>query len=219
MQLTALKERSSGEPHWSPDGRWIAFESRKGGRSDVFAVRADGSATRQLTTHPADDLSVHWSRDGAWVYFSSNRAGEWDVWKTHWETGREVRVTTAGGLGAAESPGGRHLYYVKPQPGTGYGFLWRAPVQGGREEPVLKEFQMPYKGFSLLDDVLYFISDERPGRPALFLLQLSSGAVTRITALGDTFIACPDVTPDRRRLFYTAAEEKPYDLVAVENFR
>jgi Tol biopolymer transport system component len=220
VRLTAVEGRSAGDPRWSPDGRWIVFETRKEGRADVFAARADGSAIRQLTTHPADDLSVNWSWDGGWIYFSSNRAGTWDVWKTHWETGGEVRVTTGGGLGAAESPDRRYLYYVKPQPSSGYGFLWRAPVQGGREELVLKEFQMAYRGFSVLDDVLYFISDdERSGGHALFLLQLASGAVTRITGLGKAFVASPEITPDRRQMFYTAADEKGYDLIGVENFR
>ncbi|MBL8291664.1 MAG: PD40 domain-containing protein [Bryobacterales bacterium] len=220
-QLTALPGRSAGEPRWSPDGRWIAFESRQEGRADVFAMRADGSSVRQLTTHRADDLWVNWSRDGAWLYFSSNRTGTWDVWKTHWETGREVRVTTGGGLGAAESRDGRYLYYVKTEhSNSSFGFLWRAPVQGGREEPLLTAFKISYTDFAVLDDAVYFISDDQGfGRNALFLLQLGSGTVTRITNLADTFVGYLTITPDRRRILYTVAEEKGYDLVAVENFR
>jgi Tol biopolymer transport system component len=220
-QLTALAGRGSGEPRWSPDGRWIAFESRQEGRCDVFAVRADGSSLRPLTTHPADDLSVRWSRDGAWVYFSSNRTGTWDVWKTHWETGREVRVTAGGGLGAVESPDGRYLYYVKiGSANSAYGFLWRAPAQGGPEEPLLSGFNMTYNSFAVLDDAVYFISgDQGSAGNALFLLQLGSGTVTRIASLADTFVGYLGITPDHRRIFYTVAEEKGYDLVAVENFR
>jgi hypothetical protein len=136
------------------------------------------------------------------------------------ETGQEVRVTTAGGLGAAESPDGRYVYYVKPDPSSGYGLLWRAPVQGGGEELVVRGFQIPYRGFAVLDDVLYFISkDQTSGRNTLSLLQLRTGAITRITDLGNTFAASPEITPDRRSIFYTLAEEKGYDLVAVENFR
>ena len=220
VQLTALHGRGAGEPRWSPDGRWIAFESRKEGRSDVFIVSADGGSPRQLTTDPADDLSVNWSRDGAWVYFSSNRAGGWEIWKTQLETGREVRVTKAGGLGAVESRDGRYLYYVKPEPSSGYGLLWRAPAQGGGEELVVRGFQMPYLGFTLLGDAIYFISrDQTSGRNALFLRQPGTGGITRITDLGNTFAASPEITPDGRKFFYTLAEEKGYDLVAVENFR
>jgi Tol biopolymer transport system component len=92
-----------------------------------------------LTTSAADDLSVNWSRDGEWVYFSSNRDETWQVWKVHTQTGREVRITTKGGLGATESPDGRYLYYVKPEPG-GYGSIWRMFTKAGREELVMDEF-------------------------------------------------------------------------------
>jgi Tol biopolymer transport system component len=219
VQLTTLPQRSAHDPRWSPDGNWLIFESRKEGRSDVFAIRPDGSSVRQLTTDPADDLAVNWSRDGAWVYFSSNRGGRWDVWKTHWETGREVRVTTSGGLSPTESPNGRYLYYVKVEPWCC--FLWRAPVNGGPEELVLSRFPVAaYRGFVALDDAVYFISkNEGSGENALFLLKPSSGAVTRITSLGNGFIAYPGITPDRRRILYAVAEEKGYDIMAVENFR
>jgi Tol biopolymer transport system component len=158
------------------------------------------------------------------VYFSSNRDGMFDVWKTHWETGREARITTGGGMGAAESPDGRRLYYVKQEPSSGYGLLWRRPVEGGRDELVLGEYRIAYRGFALLNDAVYFISDdEASAGNALFLLQLGSGAVTRIAPLANkkasSFVACPEITPDGRRIFYTVAEEKGYDLVVVENFR
>jgi Tol biopolymer transport system component len=219
VRVTSLQGRASGEPRWSHDGQWIAFESRKDGRADVFAIRSDGSGLRQLTTHPADDVSPSWSRDGAWIYYSSNRAGEWDVWKTHWETGREVRVTSGGGLGAAESPDGRYVYYVKPQFSTAYGFLWRALVRGGPEELVLNDFQMTYRGFSVVDGAVYFISDDkRQGSNSLFLLRLASGAVKRIMPLG-ALAFCPEITPDGRRMFYALAEEKGYDLITVAGFR
>lgn len=219
VQVTALEGRSAGEPRWSPDGNWIAFESRKDGRSDVFIIRPDGSGVRQLTKDPQDDLSVSWSRDGAWVYFSSNRDGDWDVWKTHMETGREVRVTKSGALGVVESADSRYLYYVKPEPSSAFGFLWKMPVQGGREEPVLKEFQMGYRGFTLRNDLIYFIADDKRSGNVLFRLQLASGTVTRIKDMGKMFVGCPDITPDGSRIFYMLTEEKEYDLVSIENFR
>jgi Tol biopolymer transport system component len=94
-------------------------------------------------------------------------------------------------------------------------------VNGGPEELVLSRFPVAaYRGFVALDDAVYFISkDEGSGENALFLLKPSSDAVTRITSLGNGFIAYPGITPDRRRILYAVAEEKGYDIMAVENFR
>jgi dipeptidyl aminopeptidase/acylaminoacyl peptidase len=35
---------------WSPDGAWIAFTSTRGGNSDIYVVRADGSGLRRITS-------------------------------------------------------------------------------------------------------------------------------------------------------------------------
>jgi TolB protein len=34
---------------WSPDGEWIAFASTRGGNSDIYIMRADGTELRRLT--------------------------------------------------------------------------------------------------------------------------------------------------------------------------
>ncbi len=43
LQLTSLRS-FSGTPRWSPDGRWIAFDSRPGAQSGVFVIGAEGGA-------------------------------------------------------------------------------------------------------------------------------------------------------------------------------
>ena len=52
-------------PRWSPDGKSIAY--LKAGR--LWAMRADGTGRRRLTTRPAAGPS--WSPDGRWIAFSS----------------------------------------------------------------------------------------------------------------------------------------------------
>jgi TolB protein len=46
-----------GTPDWSPDGRWIAFVSARDGGSNLYLMRADGSALRQLTFGRGRELS------------------------------------------------------------------------------------------------------------------------------------------------------------------
>jgi TolB protein len=67
--------RQNAEPAWSPDGRRIAFVSRRDGNAEVYVMNADGSGQRNLTRHPAKDVHPTWSPDGRRIAFVSNRDG------------------------------------------------------------------------------------------------------------------------------------------------
>src|SRR5213594_3924365 len=48
-QLTAGPKHDR-HPRWSPDGKWIVFESNRGGTFQLYLIAADGGEARQLTT-------------------------------------------------------------------------------------------------------------------------------------------------------------------------
>lgn len=77
-------EEGDGPPEWSPDSRWLAFAYR--GR--IYAVRADGSATRTIASgwHPT------WSPDGSKIAFA--RAGH--VYVANKDGTRTTRITPDG---------------------------------------------------------------------------------------------------------------------------
>ena len=68
--LTSFQGRAS-DPHFSPDGRWIAFSGEYAGNLDVYVMPTEGGTPRRLTWHPSDDLAQGWTPDGASVLFSS----------------------------------------------------------------------------------------------------------------------------------------------------
>ena len=61
------------QPHWSPDGRWIAYYSDED--SDVWAVPSAGGEARQLTSGPASDFPGEWLPDGSAVVVYRSGAG------------------------------------------------------------------------------------------------------------------------------------------------
>jgi Tol biopolymer transport system component len=67
--------RQNAEPAWSPDGRRIAFVSRRDGNADIYVMNADGSGKRNLTRNPAKDYRPSWSPDGRRIAFVSDREG------------------------------------------------------------------------------------------------------------------------------------------------
>src|SRR5262249_57232387 len=102
-------------PRWSPDGQWLALDSRKEGQSEIYVIAADGGPLRRITDHPANDFVPSWSRDGKWIYFTSDRSGRYELWKIAKEGGSAVQVTSSGGFNAFESADG-HIYYEKFAP-------------------------------------------------------------------------------------------------------
>ena len=43
------------DPHFSPDGKWLAFTGEYNGNDDVYVVAVAGGEPRQLTWHPGPD--------------------------------------------------------------------------------------------------------------------------------------------------------------------
>ncbi len=57
---------------WSPDGRWIAFESSRSGDSQIWLMKPDGSEQKQLTFISTGASTPLWSPDGAMIAFVSD---------------------------------------------------------------------------------------------------------------------------------------------------
>ena len=78
--LTPKPVGDYADPAWSPDGRKIAFVSKRDGNSEVYVMNANGKGQRNLTRNPAFDADPAWSPDGRKIAFASNRDGNYGVY-------------------------------------------------------------------------------------------------------------------------------------------
>ncbi|HWC54931.1 MAG TPA: PDZ domain-containing protein, partial [Chitinophagaceae bacterium] len=62
-----------GNPHFSPDGKWIAFSSNRSGIDQVYIVPAEGGMPTRLTWYPAPSFPRGWTPDGKLVLYASSR--------------------------------------------------------------------------------------------------------------------------------------------------
>lgn len=76
----ALQEAEAAHPDWSPASDQILYQSPVGGSWDIYAINADGTGQRQLSTDPAIEGLPTWSPDGQWLAYLSDAGGNWGIW-------------------------------------------------------------------------------------------------------------------------------------------
>ncbi|MCR6655492.1 MAG: S9 family peptidase [Opitutus sp.] len=70
-QLTTSPKHDR-HPRWSPDGKWIAFESARDGQSQIWLLPVSGGEPRKLTTLSTGASQPVWSPDGRKLAFVSS---------------------------------------------------------------------------------------------------------------------------------------------------
>jgi Tol biopolymer transport system component/DNA-binding winged helix-turn-helix (wHTH) protein len=222
--LSACGPHVTGTPRWSPDGRWIVFDSRscvagQPGNPDVYLVSADGGQPRRLTTDAAEDVVPSWSHDGQWVYFGSNRGGSMHVWKISVAGGETVQVTPQAGFESYESPDGKYLYYTKGRNTPG---IWRIPTAGGTEEFVTDQQKAgQWRYWRVTDQGIYFAATTNTG-PVIEFFNFATRRVTEVvhpTKGPEKNIPGLAVAPNGHTLLYVQRDRSGSDLMMVEDFR
>jgi len=126
-----VHEAEDVQPHFSPDGRWIAFSSRRFNNYDVFVIPSQGGTARQLTVHSAPDYATGWFPGSDSVVFRSRRDGTRGVYKVSLDgctpTGMVVSYDdyVFDGRVSADS---RYLVFANGSAATRW---WRRDLRGG----------------------------------------------------------------------------------------
>jgi Tol biopolymer transport system component len=220
MQVTSMGAAVTGSPRWSPDGTRIVYDSNKEGQFEVYVVSSTGGTPKRLTNDPAADGAASWSRDGKRIYFMSNRGGTRHIWTIPAEGGQPIQVTKHTGHVAFESPDGKLLFFSErgaEGQRNGMGGLWKVPVGGSDETPVLPS--VTFLNLAIAKEGIYFIP--KAGAEGLYSIHFYSFAKQKswpILSIGETASTGISVSPDGRSLLYCHRDELKSDLMLVENF-
>ncbi len=114
-RVTSFQGQTSN-PHFSPDGKWIAFSGEYAGNQDVYVVSAEGGEPKRLTWHPGGDSVQGWTPDGKSIMFASARAtwapsGAPKFWTVPATGGVEEPMALPRGFQGKISPDGSHIAY------------------------------------------------------------------------------------------------------------
>jgi TolB protein len=125
------------QPAWSPNGRLIAFASRRDGHSHIYVMRADGTHVRGVTTGASDDDGPEWAPDGRRIAFSRENA----LYTVASAGGPARRLSGGSGGEAANpvwSPDGKLIAYDYRRVGVSIRELWVIGVDGSYARPLTR---------------------------------------------------------------------------------
>ena len=188
------------DPHFSPDGKWLAFTGEYGGNEDVYVVPVDSGTPRRLTWHPGPDEVRGWTPDGRRIVFVSTRTGvpdaEPQLWTVGLTGGLPERLPVPRAQAGAISPDGQSVAYQLVRP-------WETEMRnyrGGQNQPIrvldLKTdsvIKLPWVDSRdqqpvWLGNTIYFISD-RDWTNNLWAYNTGTGALKQITHHADFEVA------------------------------
>jgi len=197
----------AGDPVWSPDGRWIAYDGAAEGKQGLAVVHPDGSGATFLTeAHgtnaplPGTGAEVTWSPDSKQIAFISATPGP----ETADATGDPIVIT-------------RYLY--KPDAGEGlthfndnrrlHIFTVDVATKAVRQITNGNNYEHSID-WSPRGDEIVFASDQSPETDQffnydLFALRVSDGSVRRLTATENAEYD-PKFSPDGKMIAFRATK-------------
>ena len=145
------------DPAPSPDGKWLAFQSDRGGGSQIWIVSTAGGAPRQLTKEPATVkgqdgkmiptrvMTPTWAPDSKSLLFVSTRGGGYNIFSIPLEGGTPKALSAAAGAQRYPmySPDGTKIVFPSSrlQPTSLYGFqLYLMDAKGEVNGPPARQF-------------------------------------------------------------------------------
>ena len=165
------------DPHFSPDGRRLAFGSGRSGTMQIWVAEADGSNGRQLT-HMQGSGSPAWSPDGRSIAFDSQDVGgQVRIWIVDADGGTPRQITS--GLGNQSVPrwsaDGKSIYFANDLGTTRD--IWRVPAMGGVPQQVTRTGS-GFVGYEFSDGTSLLYQPVN-GDSALLLMPLAGGTGPR----------------------------------------
>ena len=194
-------------PHFSPDGRSIAFVRYVShGISELHVMGADGSKQKQLTADRRTIRGLDWSNDGKAIIFSSLRQGGFQLRAIDREGGEshQVPVSTTSAVDPSTSPRGNWLAFTELEENWN---IWRVHIGSadlGKPELLLSSTGKNHSpSYSPDGRHIAFVSD-RSGSPEIWLADQDGAHVKKLTSFNGPWLGSIRWSPDGQTLAFDA---------------
>lgn len=209
-------------PHFSPDGKQIAFTGEYSGTKQVFVIDADGGVPRQLTFYNdvgplpprggIDDRVLDFSPDGKQILFNPHRLPWSDRMPRHYVIpvagGMETPLAIPEGSAGMFSPDGTKLVYTpierefrtwKRYRGGRSQDVWIYDLKSNTSEQITSDPATDNQPL-WVGNTIYFTSDREGGKLNLYAYDLATKQTRKVTNHTDFDVLWP--SSDRKQIVY-----------------
>jgi Tol biopolymer transport system component len=208
---------NSGNPHWSPGGSKIAFDSKFQGQGDgIFVVDIGERVPRKLKTNVSKIGDPAWSRDGKWIYFQTFEALGHHIYRCPTGGGNAIAFNTdLHSTNPQESWDGTYLYFASREVNH---LLKKVPLAHPELEPVTKD--LPRVSTSTLwaavPGGIYFVPADNPNSLSYF--DFATRKVREVFRARTEFDDGLSISPDGRYVLFAQNDQENSSIMLVEPF-
>ncbi len=199
---------AEGLPHFSPDGKQVAFIGNYGGGRDLYTISVDGGSAERVTHHPATEILTDWTSDGRLVFSTGEMGGlgrSASLWSVPVGGGLPVKLPVPYGANGTLSKDGTWLAYTphsidnrtwKRYRGGMQTDIWLVNVKTGESKRITE-----WEGTDSIPmwhgDKVYYLSDEGEShRLNIWVYDTKTGKREQVTRFKDFDIKWPAIGPD-----------------------
>ena len=179
-------------PSWSPDGKQIAFASRRDGNIDIYVIDVDGGNEQRLTNNPLYDYSPSWSPDGERIVFNARREGHfkkdfdltYEIYVMDADGGNEQRLTEnrKNDFSPSWSPDGKRIAFASDRKGDFLNYeIYVMDTDGGNLQRLTENRHDDwFPSWSPDGERIAFMS-ERDGNDEIYVMDADGGNQKNLT--------------------------------------
>jgi Tol biopolymer transport system component/serine/threonine protein kinase len=204
-------------PHYSPDGRTLAFlRDTNGEKSDLCLIPTAGGEVRRLMYAVT---GVNWTPDSANLIYSACRGGACGLWKISVAGGEGERlaVGTEDAYEPVLSRDGRRLAYTRA---VGDDNIWRFEVPGalGRAKPPVRLVASTREDYGPQfspDGKRIVFASGRSGDLEIWVSDSDSSNAVQVTHFGGPMAGRPRWSPDGRQIAFDCYASGNGDIYVI----
>ena len=208
-------DANDSNPHFSPDGTQIGFNSSRDGSNQVYVMPTNGGVPKRLTYHSEGCSLVQWSNGGESMIVSAQRDHYWRRGSRYFEIEVKERpfenllFNAYGSEAHLSSDNNRMLYtregvawWRKGYHGSQAGQVWMYDREKGEHKKLCDhESGCRWPLWAADKNEIYYVS-QKSGSFNLWKMNLQSGDDQQLTSFDDDSVVLPCVSGDGKTIVF-----------------